>query len=394
MNSKERIKMTFQHREPDRVPVTELYINAPAASDLLGRETWIGWGGKVRCGILNQMLIEGRAEEFYRKEVEDLVDIYRYMGLDAIIIERPPLKQPAIPKVVEKNIWKFEDPGSGMWNVIKYCPDTDLYHEIDSTIRQGGIAAFEKYVELLEKDPLDFERWSFGQADYIMKKCGRDMFVMAVVEIYFPPMSFNSWGGVFLECMAFRPDLVERYLDYWVRKGLKFVEKYAALGVDAVFDGEDLAGSTGPLFSPAAYRKYYLPRFQQIIAACHKHNLLYVRHTDGDIMPFAKEFLEDTGIDAYHSIDPSAGMDIGYIKKKYGDKITLWGNLDCGRTLTLGSKEDVAREVKQIMKVASPGGGHVLTSSNTITSDVPTENFVAMVETVKEYGKYPINIDI
>ena len=53
MNSKERMKMTFQHREPDRVPVTELYINSPEASDILGREAWIAWGGKVRCGILN-----------------------------------------------------------------------------------------------------------------------------------------------------------------------------------------------------------------------------------------------------------------------------------------------------------------------------------------------------
>jgi len=36
----------------------------------------------------------------------------------------------------------------------------------------------------------------------------------------------------------------------------------------------------------------------------------------------------------------------------------------------------------------------LLTSSNTITSDIPVENFLAMVETVKEFGKYPINIDV
>jgi hypothetical protein len=394
MNSKERVLTAFKHEEPDRVPVTELYINSPVASDIIGREAWTGWGGHIRCGVLNKMLIEGRAEEFYQKEAEDLVEVYRTAGLDTIMIERPPLKNPIIPRVLEENVWKFEAPDSPMWGVVKYCPGTDLYHEMDSNITQGGIKSFEEYVELLEKDTIDLDTWSFKQAEYILEKCRKDMFVMAVVEIYFPPMAFNSWGGVFLECMAFRPDLVERYLDYWVRKGLIFVEKYAQMGVDGIFDGEDLAGTTGPLFSSVDFRRFYVPRFQKIIEACHKHGLLYVRHTDGDIMPFEKEFFVDMGIDAFHSVDPEAGMDIGLLKKKYGDKITLWGNVDCGRTLTLGSPEDVIRETKQVMKVASPGGGHVLTSSNTVTSDTPTKNFLAMVETVKEFGKYPINIDV
>jgi hypothetical protein len=339
------------------------------------------------------MLIEGRVDEFYHKEVRDQVDLYRQLELDTVMIERPPLKELVVPTVVGENTWRYDDPASGIWNVITYCPDTDLYHEVDSSITRGGLRALEDYVKLLESDAIDLDRWSFEQADYIVETCGQDKFLTAVVEIDFPPMSFASWGTVFMECMIDRPDLVERYLDYRVRKGLKFIEKYAAMGVDAVFDGEDLAGTSGPLFSPAMYRKFYMPRFRQLISACHANGMLYIRHTDGNIMRFANEFLVETGIDAYHSIDPGAGMDIGLIKREYGGKVTLWGNVDCGPTMTYGSQEDVAIATKQVIKVASPGGGHVLTTSNTIHSDIPTTNYLAMLETARKYGTYPINID-
>ena len=392
MNSKERVKTVFRHQEPDRVPVTELYVNSPAASEILGREALTGWGGKVRCKIQNDMLIQGRGEEFYHQEVVDLVDLYRTMGLDTIVVERPPLRKPEIPVKIGENAWRFEDKATGAFRVVRYCPETDLFHETDSWLASGGMDAFERHVDLLDRDEIDLERWSWDQAEYIVDRCGADMFVMAVVEIDFPPMSFGSLGGLFLEAMAFRPDLVERYLDYRVRKGLRFVAKYAKMGVDAIFDGEDLAGNTGPLFSPSDYRRFYMPRFQRLIKACHDNHMLYVRHTDGNIMAIAEEFLVRTGIDAYHSIDPGAGMDIGLLKRTYGDRVTLWGNLNCAMLQT-ASPDEIRREVRRIIRIASPGGGHVFTSSNTIDSEVPARNFVAMVEAVKEFGRYPIDLD-
>lgn len=393
LNSKERVHIAFRHEEPDRVPVSELYINSPVASEVLGREAWTGWGGYVRAEIFTKMLIEGRADEFFAREARDTVDIYRELDLDTVMIERPPLKHPIIPKVLEENVWKYEDLATGMWNIVKYSPETDLYHEMDSNMAQVGIAEFERLVELFENDPIDMDRWNWSQAEYIVNTCGHDKFLTAVVEIDFPPMSFVSWGTLFMECMLERPDLVERYLDYRVRKGLKFVDKYAAMGVDAVFDGEDLAGTNGPLFSPAMYRKFYMPRFQEIIKACHKHGMYYIRHTDGNIMSFADAFLGETGIDAYHSIDPGAGMDISLIKREYGDRVVLWGNVDCGPLMTYGTPEEVSRATIQCMKAASRGGGHVLTTSNTIHSDIPTKNYLAMLETARKFGQYPLNLE-
>lgn len=392
MNSKERVHLAFQHEEADRVPVSELYINSPVATKVLGRLAYTGWSGFVRCEVMNGMLIQGRGEEFFLQEAIDLVELYDRLELDTVLIERPPLKDFTIPTPLDDATWRFEDRENKMYSVVHFDRKTDLFHTADSNFHQGGIDEFERYIGILEKNEIDLDRYNWSQAEYIVQKCGGRKFILAVVEIDFPPMSMGAIGGLFLEAMAFRTDLVERYLDYRVRKGLKFIEKYASMGVDAIFDGEDLAGNNGPLFSPGDYMKYYAPRFNMLSEAAHRHGMYYLRHTDGNITRFADEFLLHSGFDGYHSIDPEAGMDLKWVKENYGQKVLLMGNVDCGKVLHLGTKEDVVRDTLRVIKTASPGGGHIISSSNTIHSDVPYENYMQMLETVRKYGAYPINI--
>ncbi len=392
MNSRDRVVAAFRHEEADRVPVSELYINSPVASQVIGRLAYTGWSGYIRCEIMNTMLMQGRAEEFFLQEAIDLVELYDKLELDTVLIERPPMKNPTIPTAVNSSTWRFDEPENGMFSVVHFDKETDLFHTQDSNFHRGGIEEFARFVDMLEKDDINLDRYNWSQAEYITQKCSGRKFVMAVVEIDFPPMSMGAIGATFLEAMAFEPQLVERYLDYRVRKGLKFIEKYAEMGVDAIFDGEDLAGNNGPLFSPKDYMHYYAPRFRQLSDAAHKHGMFYLRHTDGNIMRFADEFLLQSGFDGYQSIDPQAGMDLELVKKQYGDKVLLMGNVDCGHVLHLGTREDVIRDTLRVIKTGSPGGGHIISSSNTIHSSVPYENYMQMLETVRKYGKYPIEI--
>lgn len=393
MNSKERVRLAFSHKEADRVPVSELYINSPVATKVLGRLAYTGWSGYIRCEVMNNMLIDGRGEEFFLQEAIDVVELYEKLELDTVLIERPPLKNFTIPVAIDETTWRFDDKENSLFSIMHFDRKTDLFHTANSNFHQGGLDEFERYVKLLEKDDIDIERYNWSQAEYIRQKCGAQKFIMAVVEIDFPPMSMGAIGRFFLEAMAFRTDLVERYLDYRVRKGLKFIEKYASMGVDAIFDGEDLAGNTGPLFSPKDYMKYYAPRFKKLADAVHQHGMFYLRHTDGNITSFADEFLLKSGFDGYHSIDPEAGMDLKWVKENYGDKVLLMGNVDCGYVLHLGTKGDVIKDTLRVIKTASPGGGHIISSSNTIHSDVPYENYMQMLETARKYSGYPINIE-
>ena len=77
---------------------------------------------------------------------------------------------------------------------------------------------------------------------------------------------------------------------------------------------------------------------------------------------------------------------------KYGDRICLIGNIDCGATLSWGTEEEVRQEVKECIKKAGAGGGLICASSNSIHSGVKPENYLAMVKAIREYGRYPLSL--
>jgi len=115
----------------------------------------------------------------------------------------------------------------------------------------------------------------------------------------------------------------------------------------------------------------------------------FVKHTDGNVWRIL-DLLVEAGIDALHPIEPAAGMRIDEVKRRYGDRIAVIGNVDCSIVLPLLSEHDVVEVVKETIAKAAPGGGFVLSSSNSIHPGVKPENFLAMVKAAREYGRYPI----
>lgn len=61
---------------------------------------------------------------------------------------------------------------------------------------------------------------------------------------------------------------------------------------------------------------------------------------------------------------------------------------DCGQLLPHGTPEQVREAVRQAIADAAPGGGYILTSSNSIHSSCNPQNFVAMVRACQEFGNY------
>jgi uroporphyrinogen decarboxylase len=114
-----------------------------------------------------------------------------------------------------------------------------------------------------------------------------------------------------------------------------------------------------------------------------------IKHTDGKLWPII-DMIIDSGIDCLDPIDPQAGMDIAEVKAQYGDRVAIKGNVDCSETMTFGTPEDVIAETKEALRKGMPGGGFILSSSNSIHSGVKPENYMAMLQTLKEYGSYPM----
>ncbi|GAI03704.1 unnamed protein product, partial [marine sediment metagenome] len=134
---------------------------------------------------------------------------------------------------------------------------------------------------------------------------------------------------------------------------------------------------------------FLTPGLKQIVQYCHSRGVPCLKHTDGNIWSIF-DLIVETGTDAIHPIDPSAGMDFGEAKAKYGDKVCLIGGVDCGALLSWGTEDQVREGVKEAIRKAGKGGGYICASSNSIHAGVKPENYVAMIKAIREYGKYPL----
>lgn len=387
MNSKERMTRTFAHQEPDRVPVGELDIDEPVASRILGHEAWVGYGGNHRGKRAIEMMSAGRMDEYYAKEASDMVELVRKLELDWVHI-LPHGRDFTPPKLIAENTWLYGDRESQDWSICKFQPDSDVFAEVDSSLLQGGIPAFERQVERMEASQADVSGLDFTHVNWLREQIGADVFLVGNIDIY---LGFASAGApVIMEAIGLHPELYERYLDAQQAHTFAFLQAQAAHGVNAVIGGEDWAGKNGPLISPRAYRRLVVPRLQKLVAECHRLGLPFIKHTDGNIIRVEQDLLVDSGIDAYQAIEPVAGMDIARLKQQYGKHLTLMGNVDCAHLLVFGTPEEVAAETRRVIQAAAPGGGFVLTSSNSIHGGVKLENYMAMLETARTYGIYPI----
>jgi uroporphyrinogen decarboxylase len=81
-------------------------------------------------------------------------------------------------------------------------------------------------------------------------------------------------------------------------------------------------------------------------------------------------------------------MDIYEVKERWGDQLTLIGNMDIAGPLAFGTPEDVIADTKEHLERLMPGGRYIAASSHSIVDDIPPANFRAMLDTIHEYGRY------
>jgi uroporphyrinogen decarboxylase len=158
------------------------------------------------------------------------------------------------------------------------------------------------------------------------------------------------------------------------------------IGVDIIAMPGDLAGEKTTIMSPSHYREYVKPYHKKLVEHAHKLGLKIVKHSDGNIWPILDDFIE-VGFDGIHPIQPQC-MDIREVKEYIKGKVCILGNIDCRNLLPFSSQKEVEKTVKETIEVAAPGGGYIISSSNSIHPNVKPENYIAMIEAVHKYGVY------
>lgn len=168
---------------------------------------------------------------------------------------------------------------------------------------------------------------------------------------------------------------------------LPAVTAMAEAGVDAIIISEDLGDSAREFLRLEHFRQIYLPYIAEIVERVRAHGLPAILHSCGHITGYLDDLVE-LGISGLHPLQRTAGMDLAMVKRKYGHRICIIGNIDSSRTLPYGSEEDVAEEVREALRIAMPGGGYVLASDHSLHDGIPVSNILVMFDVARREGVY------
>jgi hypothetical protein len=224
-----------------------------------------------------------------------------------------------------------------------------------------------------------------GEVDYLKKKAAiGDIALFLEIDTTEGFHPFYELLGI--EMLSYlimdHPGLIGEYLDLCVIRSLQRIEALSICDqLPGVFYGVDLAYRSGPMFSPAFLRKQVFPRMEKVIDAYHRRGIKVLYHSDGNLWPILDDLVA-LGIDALNPIETLAGMDLGRLREKYPDLVFV-GGIDCSQLLPFASTIEVADTVKKAIQAAGPG--YLAGSSTEIHDDIPLENVMAMIDTVKSY---------
>lgn len=337
MTGEERIMRALQLKEADRVPHFEWYIDKKVI----------------------EALSPGSNYERFCYEFDN----------DAICVDCDYIK-----KNIEGGLIQDE------WGMIQKNTGESHTFPVD-----GPIRTLEDMQNYVPPDPKKPGRYNSVERA-LREHGGKKAVVLHLNDVFSIPSRMMPFE-MFLIKIFEEPEIVKALVRMSVDTNLALAKEAAARGIKVIYTGDDYAYNSGPIFSPIKFREIFYPELKRVVTGYKELGLHIIKHTDGNIMPIL-DMIIDAGFDCLDPIDPIAGMDLAQIKKDYGSRICLKGNVDCSATLSFKSRQEVIEETKRCLKNAMDGGGYILSSSNSIHSAVKPENYAAMIETVKKYGKY------
>jgi uroporphyrinogen decarboxylase len=349
-----RFLAAVHHKETDRVPLGEILIDYSVQSRFLGRTvTADDLAGQV---------------EFWTKAGYDFIPITVSMMSPGKVTEESKitrvLKEMVLrekPGTTDPNAWNLE-----MTSFIHERPDIDKF-------------PWETAADI-----------DFSKLYAVKKLLPEGMKVIAISGKIFTLtwmlMGFNNFALKLAMDESFVAEVFERVATIQ----FKALETIFALDhVAGVWVVDDVAFGTGPMISPTALKKHVFSWYKKVGQRCHDKNRIFLMHSDGDLSTLMDDLIA-MDLDVIQPIDPSC-MDMAKVKKQWGDRICLIGNVS-NELLRSATTQEIEARVKELLRDAAPGGGFALGSGNSVPNWAKYENYLAMREACLKHGGYPIKL--
>jgi len=214
------------------------------------------------------------------------------------------------------------------------------------------------------------------------REIGLVVYVHGPLDTTYLSMGYQS----FFLATKDEPKMVEAVMDLFTEHSLELIKELIKRDIDVLQIVDDVAMKSGSFINPKQQNDLWIPKMRKLVEPVINANIPLQFHSDGSVDVFMDTII-DLGFVAVNPIDPTCN-DIREVKKKYGNRITLMGNMDIAGSLAFGKPDDVRKEMKSLLKVMMPGGRYIAMSGSSISNGVVPENYDAMVDAVLKYGRY------
>ena len=352
MNSYERIKRMYEHREADRVPI----LDDP-------------WAGTIR--------------RWHREGMPEGADWRDYFGVDKVATINVDIS-PRLPERVLEDTPRYFIATSPWGVTMKHFKEEDATPEfLDFTVVDEESWADAKARMTLEDDRIP---WQLLRDNYD-KWRAEGQWIRGVFWFGFDVT--HSWmmgTENLLIAMMEEPELVEDMFATYLDRSEKLFSRIwdAGYRFDEMFWYDDMGYKGTTFFSPATYRNMLQPYHTRAVKWAHDRGIVTQLHSSGDVHTLLKDIVA-TGVDALNPLEVKAGMDAMRIKQEWGDRLLLRGGINA---VKWNDADAIIAEIDEKVPVLKQNGGFIFSSDHAIPISVSLDNMKRIVAEVKRVGKY------
>jgi len=343
LTAKERVLLTFQRKETDRVPI---------------------YGEARNVGFIEA--VTGKKLRGATKEVMEHItaEAYGKVGMDMLRSMMTP--QWGVVEGVQCD-------GYLRWTV----GGAEQAHTLDEARE-----SLKRFADSGD-DPRDAAHAHIREVERLQAILGdRTLFVpsapVSCLEHLYHGIGIENFSTIMFE----DGELIDAALERNMERASQMVEVINNMNDSPVIHcADDLGMKNTTILSPEWMREHAFSRIKRVVDKIKNGGKYFLFHSCGNVNKIVPDLIS-LGVDALEPIEPTAGMSLAEMKRNYGDKLVLLGNVNAN-ILQMGSPEDVRAEVRRCFDDAAHGGGYFLNGA--ITQVSPVENVMAYFD---EAGKY------
>jgi len=253
------------------------------------------------------------------------------------------------PRSGEKFVF---DPSAHLVRRVGESPQS-LADQGRKTVRSG------RDVEALFPDPpAPYSAIQLARVAHVTGKVGRKTFVCGCEISPFVDACYHLGAETAMEKIAEEPGLFLHAADISLEIQRERIRSLRDSGLHGVLIAESYASCD--MISPEQYRAFAYPYQKTIVDEVHDAGMYAVLYSSGDLMPILSDMAE-LGADGLLIEEGRKGreMEVGEVRKAYGERRCIFGNVSSERLLAPGDMRGVFLETERQIQAAGKKGAFI-----------------------------------